>query len=120
VVLLPDELLTSMPQPKERAQTVSTVPSLNPSGPEPAAAVSTTADGLPKRRRRRAMAIVPPSSETTGAPMTTGTPIRSEEETASIMGAFQRGTQSGRAALPEPAGRTSNAHDASSEGHEVS
>lgn len=120
VVLLPDELLTSMPQPKERAQTVSTVPSLNPSGPEPAAAVSTTADGLPKRRRRRAMAIVPPSSETTGAPMTTGTPIRSEEETASIMGAFQRGTQSGRAALPEPAGRTGNAHDASSEGHEVS
>lgn len=120
VVLLPDELLTSMPEPKERAQTVSTVPSLNPSGPEPAVAASTTADGLPKRRRRRAMAIVPPSSETTGAPMSAGTPIRSEEETASIMGAFQRGTQSGRAAPTEPAGRTSNAHEASSEGHEVS
>ncbi|MEV0222855.1 ATP-binding protein [Streptomyces sp. NPDC050704] len=114
VVLLPDELLTSLPEPKERAETVSTVPPPDPAGPETAEAPPTTADGLPKRRRRRAMAIVPQSSETADAP------IRSDAETASIMGAFQRGTQSGRATHLDTAGRPSNTRDASSEGHEVS
>ncbi len=57
--------------------------------PEPRA---TTRGGLPKRRRRNPMTIVGQGPEGGEAP------ARSNEETASIMGAFQRGTQSGRTA----------------------
>ncbi|WP_049579096.1 ATP-binding protein [Streptomyces sp. SBT349] len=90
VVLLPQELLTSMPEPQE------------PSAPEfPVEAegepTATTAGGLPKRRRRGAIAIVPQSDSDAAA-------VRSSEETASIMGAFQRGTQSGRTADPSREG----------------
>jgi K+-sensing histidine kinase KdpD len=90
VVLLPQELLTSMPE------------SERPAAPGAAAdeddaevqVTGTTEGGLPKRRRRGAIAIVPRmrgESEPAG---------RSSEETASIMGAFQRGTQSGRRTDP--------------------
>jgi K+-sensing histidine kinase KdpD len=41
-------------------------------------------------------------------------------ERASIMGAFQRGTQSGRATHADPAEQSSSTRGASSEGHEVS
>jgi signal transduction histidine kinase len=114
VVLLPDELLTSMPESKEPAETVSTVPSTSPNGPEAAEALPTTADGLPKRRRRKQpLAVVPQSPQTAGAPP------RSAEKTASTYGRLQRGTQSGRAANAGTAGQQSNTRDASSEGHEV-
>ncbi|NBM18902.1 sensor histidine kinase KdpD [Streptomyces sp. GC420] len=113
VVLLPDDLLTSMPEPKEPPVASAPAPIPRQSGgPEPAAVPATTAGGLPKRRRRGAMAIVPPAGET--AP-----PARSTEETASIMGAFQRGTQSGRVANADSASSANSARGASSEGHEV-
>ena len=125
VVLLPDELLTTnVPDgerpsadagqpgrhPQAQAQPMQAPPGYAPQGqpppparapqpaqvpqPQPQAAPqprATTAGGLPKRRRNSAMAIVPQAG-------TPSTPSRSSEETASIMGAFQRGTQSGRAA----------------------
>ncbi|MGV9912598.1 sensor histidine kinase [Streptomyces tendae] len=120
VVLLPHELLTAMPEKKAPAQaargTARPVPDAG--GPEAAAlASSETGDGLPRRRRKRPMAIVPGSAS---APRAAG---RSDSEQAQVMGAFQRGTRSGRVtetAGPDGAGRTSDTPGASSEGHEVS
>ncbi|GAB2736741.1 sensor histidine kinase [Streptomyces bullii] len=92
VVLLPEELLTSMPE--SRRPTVALQPG---AGSGDADAPATTADGLPKRRRKqRPMAVVPSRPERTQL-----SPARSMEETASLMGAFQRGTQTGRAARPD-------------------
>ncbi|MFE6689800.1 ATP-binding protein [Streptomyces sp. NPDC057743] len=126
VVLLPDELLTSLHEPEEGPAVAASIPlpPENPSGQQGAAVpgrhraatetgppdedagrpaiVETTAGGLPKRRRRGAISIVP--SETESTP----TPARDSARTASAMGAFQRGTQSGRRST-----------QASSEGHEV-
>ncbi|MEU9859544.1 ATP-binding protein [Streptomyces sp. NPDC047971] len=113
VLLLPHELLTNMPEKKPQTPAVPAISATDPHGPEAAVAGGSTSDGLPKRRRKRPMAIVPGS---TTAPAAT----RSGAETAAIMGAFQRGTQSGRATRPESADRTSSARDASSEGHEIS
>ncbi|RKN38951.1 ATP-binding protein [Streptomyces hoynatensis] len=101
VVLLPQELLTSMPEQEN-----------SPASEEPAAEApreqpATTAGGLPKRRRRGQMAIVPQARTERGT-----VAARSSEETASIMGAFQRGTQSGRSA-------DSSRTEPSREGHEV-
>ncbi|MFI9626917.1 ATP-binding protein [Streptomyces sp. NPDC052042] len=111
VVLLPDELLTAdapVPAPAEAIPAaqdagVSTLPHrpvsttaptpLFPPAPQPAAAAPqsttpfTTAGGLPKRRRKSPVSVVP-TAEPTSA--------RSNEETASRLGAFQRGTRSGR------------------------
>ncbi|MFI5754914.1 ATP-binding protein [Streptomyces sp. NPDC051569] len=102
VVLLPDDLLTSMPEPAPEPEEKTAVAASSPMPPEEnAAAPSTTFGGLPKRRRRGAMSIVP-TDENTEAP------ARSSEQAASVMGAFQRGTQSGR-----------RSHHASSEGHET-
>ncbi|WP_418958915.1 sensor histidine kinase [Streptomyces tritici] len=134
VVLLPHDLLTSMPD--QRPAAAPAVPAGLPQpglpqnslqhtglphtglpqtgGPEAAPVLGATADGLPRRRRKRPMAIVPNSSP---AARTTG---RSGAETAAIMGAFQRGTQSGRATQPEVVDPTSSTRGASSEGHEVS
>ncbi|MFD5036982.1 ATP-binding protein [Streptomyces sp. NPDC058378] len=94
VVLLPEDLLTTIqapepgpePEPKE-STTVAVPPSMPPE--ETPVVSSTTPGGLPKRRRRGAMSIVP-------AVDSTEVPARSSEQTASVMGAFQRGTQSGR------------------------
>ncbi|MFE5482745.1 ATP-binding protein [Streptomyces sp. NPDC056527] len=113
VLLLPHELLTNMPEKKAPTPAVPPVSAAEPGGPEAAVPGVSTADGLPKRRRKRPMAIVPGS---TTAPAAT----RSGAETAAIMGAFQRGTQSGRATRPDSADRTSSTRDASSEGHEIS
>ncbi|MHC5905848.1 ATP-binding protein [Streptomyces sp. S6] len=118
VLLLPHDLLTGAPQQKEPAPVVTTVGAPEYAGPEatplPAA---TTSDGLPKRRRKRPMAIVPGSGSTeTGAPGRS----RSGAETAAIMGAFQRGTQSGRTGRGDGADQTSSTRGASSEGHDVS
>ncbi|MFJ2114751.1 MULTISPECIES: ATP-binding protein [unclassified Streptomyces] len=106
VVLLPEELLTSMPEPapEPKPKEFPTVAASSPMPPaENPVAPSTTFGGLPKRRRRGAISIVP-TVDTTD----TDTPTRSSEQAASVMGAFQRGTQSGR--------RSTNA---SSEGHET-
>ncbi|WP_367319729.1 ATP-binding protein [Streptomyces sp. HUAS ZL42] len=115
VLLLPHELLTGMPEKRVQAPAVPAAAVADPSGPEPTVTGgSTTVDGLPKRRRKRPMAVVP------GSAPTVPTPIRSGAETAAIMGAFQRGTQSGRATRPDVADQTSGTREASSEGHEVS
>ncbi|MFE7462641.1 ATP-binding protein [Streptomyces sp. NPDC057499] len=124
VVLLPDELLTNdLPAPAavpaavpapvvaERydaeiaalprrqapapAPAPAPVPSPTPLFPPaaPAGAApqpfgsATTAGGLPKRRRKSPVSVVPPAENG---------PVRSNEETASRLGAFQRGTRSGR------------------------
>ncbi|MGW0392116.1 ATP-binding protein [Streptomyces sp. NPDC003042] len=113
VLLLPHELLTGMPERKTPAPAVP-VSATDPSGPESAVSTSSTVDGLPKRSRKRPMAIVP--GGTSAAPAAT----RSDAEAAAIMGAFQRGTESGRGAPPASADQTSSTRDASSEGHEVS
>ncbi|WP_420895143.1 ATP-binding protein [Streptomyces mobaraensis] len=64
-------------------------------GPTPSA--GTTAGGLPKRRRRRPAA--PPAGSAPLPPETPApaAPERTAEETARRMGAFARGTRSGRA-----------------------
>ncbi|RDG36843.1 ATP-binding protein [Streptomyces corynorhini] len=106
VVLLPEELLTTMPAPEPEPQhEPKEFPAVAASSPMPPAenpvAPSTTFGGLPKRRRRGAISIVPAADSP-------DVPVRSSEQAASVMGAFQRGTQSGR--------RSTNA---SSEGHET-
>ncbi|MEU9617622.1 MULTISPECIES: ATP-binding protein [unclassified Streptomyces] len=113
VVLLPDELLTGdAPAPPAAAAAPMTnggydadvaalpqrhVPApaptpLFPPAAQPASAPQpsgsfTTAGGLPKRRRKSPVSVVP---------STEPGPARSNEETASRLGAFQRGTRSGR------------------------
>ncbi|MEU6951936.1 ATP-binding protein [Streptomyces sp. NPDC045714] len=54
---------------------------------QPLAQITTTAGGLPKRRRKSPVSAVPSAEPE---------PVRSNEETASRLGAFQRGTRSGR------------------------
>ncbi|AIJ11427.1 ATP-binding protein [Streptomyces lividans] len=123
VVLLPHELLTAMPEKKAPAPAPApaargTARPVPDGGPEAALTSSQTdGDGLPRRRRKRPMAIVPGSASN---PRAAG---RSDSEQAKVMGAFQRGTQSGRVTEPDSpdnAGRTSDTPGASSEGHEVS
>ncbi|MFJ2894010.1 ATP-binding protein [Streptomyces sp. NPDC087218] len=62
-------------------------PVATPQPAGPAAALPTTAGGLPKRRRKSPVSVVPSAEPG---------PARSSEETASRLGAFQRGTRSGR------------------------
>jgi K+-sensing histidine kinase KdpD len=113
VVLLPHELLTAMPERKAPAPAAVRTAAAG-DGPEPALPAASTADGLPRRRRKRPMAIVPGS-----APAARPT-ARSGSEQAQIMGAFQRGTRTGRATGPEDTDRPSSTRGASSEGHEDS
>ncbi|CAO0829262.1 histidine kinase OS=Streptomyces microflavus OX=1919 GN=Smic_37290 PE=4 SV=1 [Streptomyces microflavus] len=120
MVLIPDELLTTeVPQPAAPAEAPETYdaygtqqepeaaqPDRWQQAPAPAptplfppadrrpdtatqqlAQITTTSGGLPKRRRKSPVSAVPPA-----APQ----PVRSNEETASRLGAFQRGTRSGR------------------------
>jgi signal transduction histidine kinase len=132
VILLPHDLLTSMPERKTPARPVTpaaaepvpaagtrpastSVPAAEPGGSAPAADPAVGAHGLPQRRRKRPMTIVRDDSATTPR-----APERSDTEKAAIMGAFQRGTQSGRAAQPSPGGNTSGTRTTSSEGHEES
>jgi signal transduction histidine kinase len=113
VVLLPHELLTSMPEKKAPAPAMSTS-APQPSASEPVPAVPLGDDGLPLRRRKRPMTIVPGNAP---APLASA---RTGAETAAIMGAFQRGTRSGRATRPDDAVPTSGTRATSSEGHEFS
>ncbi|AWW43098.1 histidine kinase [Streptomyces sp. AS58] len=111
VVLLPHDLLTAMPEKKAPAAAPA---ARTDGGPEAALTAPASDDGLPRRRRKRPMAIVPGSSSPARSAG------RSDAEQAQIMGAFQRGTQSGRAARPGAGDQTSSTPGASSEGHEVS
>ncbi|MFE6664273.1 ATP-binding protein [Streptomyces sp. NPDC057697] len=108
VVLLPDELLTGdVPSPPpvaaehhdadvaalhpRQAPAPSPTPLFPPvaqsaAAPQPFGS-ATTAGGLPKRRRKSPVSVVPSAEPE---------PVRSSEETASRLGAFQRGTRSGR------------------------
>ncbi|MER5360867.1 ATP-binding protein [Streptomyces sp. NPDC002785] len=110
VVLLPDELLTGdapappaplaapgghhadvSPLPRRQAPAPQPTPLFPPAAhpapaPQPTGSF-TTAGGLPKRRRKSPVSVVP---------STEPGPVRSNEETASRLGAFQRGTRSGR------------------------
>ncbi|MGW0707312.1 sensor histidine kinase [Streptomyces sp. NPDC002643] len=128
VVLLPDELLTTMPEPAQPAQPeVLPVPGSRPAAVDPAPVVSRevtpepaappapplmTDDGLPKRVRKRPMALVSNSSTGSASP---GTPRRRSEDTAAIMAAFKQGTDQGRATRPDATDRPSTS-DASTEG----
>jgi len=103
VVLLPEELLTNMPEPAEPPASRAPVGSHMPA---PAAAPSaalpeenaSTSGGLPKRSRKNSLVSIVPKADSAGVR------ARTSEETASIMGAFQRGTQSGRSANPSREG----------------
>ncbi|MFE9763937.1 ATP-binding protein [Streptomyces sp. NPDC005808] len=114
ILLLPHELLAGMPEPKAQPPAVPVATVSGPLGNEPTLSVSSTADGLPRRRRKRPMAVVP------GTAAASGTSTRSGAERAAIFGAFQRGTTSGRDADPDTTDQTSGTRGASSEGHEVS
>ncbi|MET7763735.1 ATP-binding protein [Streptomyces sp. NPDC005393] len=94
VVLLPEDLLTNMPEPEE-APTPREAAAVDQ--PEASEQSGSTPGGLPKRRRKGSISIVPRADSTSA-------PARTSEETASIMGAFQRGTQSGRSANPSSEG----------------
>ncbi|WIY77589.1 ATP-binding protein [Streptomyces anulatus] len=114
VVLIPDELLTTeappaaapaeapeapvspAPQVRQADQWQAPAPAPTPLGvptpqpdtaTQPLAQITTTAGGLPKRRRKSPVSAVPSAEPQ---------PVRSNEETASRLGAFQRGTRSGR------------------------
>lgn len=60
--------------------------------PAPVGRIGTTARGLPKRRRKGEVAELPQQPVRVSA----AEPVRNSEETASRLGAFQRGTVSGR------------------------
>ncbi|MET8975382.1 ATP-binding protein [Streptomyces sp. NPDC004539] len=121
VLLLPHDLLTGAPQQKEPSPVVTTVSAPEYGAPEATPLpTTTTSDGLPKRRRKRPMAIVPGSSSDDAGRGSGSRAGRSGAETAAIMGAFQRGTQSGRGGRGDGADQTSSTRGASSEGHDVS
>ncbi|WP_031069228.1 sensor histidine kinase [Streptomyces sp. NRRL WC-3742] len=126
VLLLPHELLTAMPEQKPASPAApATVAESAWNGFEStsAASVGVGPDGLPKRRRKRPMSVVPTAGATTstGATPRVDAGPRTGAETAAIMGAFQRGTQSGRATNGQGGGEPTNssAPAVSSEGHEV-
>ncbi|WP_329356748.1 ATP-binding protein [Streptomyces anulatus] len=114
VVLIPDELLTTeappaaapaeapeaavspAPRVRQADQWQAPAPAPTPLFPptpqpdtatQPLAQITTTPGGLPKRRRKSPVSAVPSAEPQ---------PARSNEETASRLGAFQRGTRSGR------------------------
>ncbi|MFJ3940168.1 ATP-binding protein [Streptomyces parvus] len=82
----------AQPEPQPQAQAPAPTPLFPPApqpdtATQPLAQITTTAGGLPKRRRKSPVAAVPSAD---------AGPARSNEETASRLGAFQRGTRSGR------------------------
>jgi two-component sensor histidine kinase len=103
VVMVPKELLTDMPEPKKPVVTQESVPGSRGTGTAPA----TTSGGLPRRqnKRRGAMALVPDDKADEAA-----TPTRSAESRVAAMGAFQRGTLSGRSAGVPAAERDTSPH----------
>lgn len=96
VVLVPDELLTTMPEPDPATSDA-------PRSSRPPVKAATTSGGLPKRRRRAAAQAAPLRSVSTSS-SSDEQPEQRYEATASVMGAFQRGTQSGRSATADGEG----------------
>jgi hypothetical protein len=94
VVFLPNALITRVPNKPEPAQPAA------PAGPDPAPAEppapESTASGLPKRRRRNARQD--PGTEQ--LPPAATPPARSSRQTAAGLGAWQRGTRTGRTTAP--------------------
>ncbi|MEV6046842.1 ATP-binding protein [Streptomyces xanthochromogenes] len=99
VVMVPKELLTEMPEPKAPtpAREVNAVAASRGSG------AAATEGGLPRRRNKRGMALVPDG----GGGSDEAPPARSAEARVAAIGAFQRGTLSGRGArVPAAEGDT--------------
>ncbi|WP_436786944.1 ATP-binding protein [Yinghuangia sp. YIM S10712] len=120
VLFLPKALLTHL-TPDDGVGVVREVRGPSAAAPSPAPAASapapsaadivgSTAGGLPKRRRRDAAATDAGASGgvTAGSDESTDTGGRSVHETASRMGAFARGTRSGRAAVQRVNGHDAN------------
>lgn len=107
VVFLPTALLTQASKPAAVHEFSSVAPAPRIIEPE---TVGRTASGLPIRRRREPVGTVTAASspaEPVGTPATAA-PQRPVREIASGLGAWQRGTKSGRAVNPtEPEGRPS-------------
>jgi signal transduction histidine kinase len=91
VVFLPTELLTRVSKPSTPNSAV--VPPPSPVTP-PDTELERTTGGLPRRRRRE------PVAEQSPAPAPAPSPVRPPERTATGLGAWQRGTRSGRAGSP--------------------
>ncbi|WP_406458716.1 ATP-binding protein [Streptomyces sp. NBC_00876] len=99
VVMVPKELLTEMPEPK----TPTTTQEVNAAAASRGSAPAATEGGLPRRRNKRGMALVPDG----GRRSDEAPPARSAEARVAAMGAFQRGTLSGRSAgVPAADGNT--------------
>ncbi|WP_326696300.1 ATP-binding protein [Streptomyces sp. NBC_01754] len=99
VVMVPKELLTEMPEPK----TPTSTPAVNATAASRGSALAATEGGLPRRRNKRGMALVPDG----GGRSDEAPPARSAEARVAAMGAFQRGTLSGRdAGIPAAEGDT--------------
>ncbi|MCP9205664.1 ATP-binding protein [Streptomyces sp. NEAU-Y11] len=94
----PVEPAAPAPSPTPRPAPAAAPPAVDD---EAARSFGVTAGGLPKRRRREATAAPGPRPVTQTEPDTGSHRVRSAEETAQRMGAFARGTRSGRAAHPE-------------------
>ncbi|MEU6170381.1 ATP-binding protein [Streptantibioticus parmotrematis] len=120
VLFLPGELLTRVdeePAPAQSAAPARSAARPAPAAPAPApaadaapavtppTALATTANGLPRRRRRQLGAHAAPVAAAPAAPAQESAG-RSPEQAAAMIGAFARGTRSGRAAgEPAPAAR---------------
>lgn len=107
VVMVPKELLTDMPEP---AKPISTQ-EVNTGAAHRDSAPATTQGGLPRRRNKRGMALVADESQPDDA--AAASPARSAEARVAAMGAFQRGTLSGRGAGVPAAERdtTADSHE---------
>jgi hypothetical protein len=117
VVFLPSDLLTrpkeraSAPEPAVRAAPPEDLPEIELTGaPEPARP-SLTAGGLPRRRRASAATDAAPLgagaarpdvpvARAPGSPPPAAEPRQPSRKTAAGLGAWQRGTRSGRATVP--------------------
>ncbi|MGQ4486408.1 ATP-binding protein [Streptomyces sp. 372A] len=105
VVMVPKELLTEMPEPR----TPSTTQEVKAAATGRASAPAVTEGGLPRRRNKRGMAVVPDAGRTPDE----ARPALSAEARVAAMGAFQRGTLSGRGAgVPAAEGdSTADSHE---------
>jgi hypothetical protein len=93
VVFLPTEMLTRISKPTMPDSAVALPPGPSPSPSADGGELEHTPGGLPKRRRHD------PVVEQ-GTPAPASAPIRPGERTATGLGAWQRGTRSGRAVSP--------------------
>ncbi|WP_329094405.1 ATP-binding protein [Actinomadura citrea] len=102
VVFVPSALLTDVPGERAPDPSAASRPAVESPAPAAAADVPATPGGLPKRTRvavaeRPAEDEEPPAAPDPGAQPP---PLRPARETAAGLGAWQRGTRSGRASTP--------------------